>query len=187
MSRAELDARSNRRARQLAALGAAEQDVVTVALPNGFEFYETAFAIWKLGATLNPVSARLPAAEIRAIIELACPSLVVGAAPDEGSSWNYLAADTEPGASLSDGPLPTKVSKAWKIMTSGGSTGRPKLIVNNRPGLFDPMVPMLGLNADDIMLNPGPLYHNSPLATTMACLFTGGHVGDGPVRCGTRA
>ncbi len=63
-------------------------------------------------------------------------------------------------------------------MSSGGSTGRPKLILDKRPGLFDPNMPVLGLTVDDTLLNPGPLYHNSPLAMTTACLFTGGHVVD---------
>src|SRR6185437_8608426 len=71
ISRAELEARSNRRARALAALGVGQDDFITVALPNGLEFYETAFAIWKLGGTVNPVSWRLPDAELKAIVETA--------------------------------------------------------------------------------------------------------------------
>jgi non-ribosomal peptide synthetase component F len=51
VSYADLDARSNRKARQLAGLGVAEGDVVTLAVPNGLEYYETVFAVWKLGAT----------------------------------------------------------------------------------------------------------------------------------------
>src|SRR5690606_21246199 len=44
---AELDSRSNRRARFLQAQGVALGDFVTVALPNGLDFYETVFGIWK--------------------------------------------------------------------------------------------------------------------------------------------
>ena len=57
---AELDARSNRKARQLQALGVGEGDVVTIAAPKSLEIYETLFAIWKLGASPNPVSVKLP-------------------------------------------------------------------------------------------------------------------------------
>ena len=53
----ELDARSNQRARMLTARGVSHGDFVTVALPNGLEFYETVFALWKLGAVPNVVSA----------------------------------------------------------------------------------------------------------------------------------
>ena len=73
IDRAELDARSNRKARQLAARGVTQGDVVTLALPNSLEFYETTFAIWKLGASPSSVSAKLPDAELRAIR----PKLVV--------------------------------------------------------------------------------------------------------------
>ncbi len=43
----EMDARSNQRARMLAARGVGHGDFVTVALPNGRDFYETTFALWK--------------------------------------------------------------------------------------------------------------------------------------------
>jgi bile acid-coenzyme A ligase len=50
LSRAELEARSNRLARAYQELGVKADDFVTIALPNGIEFIEAAFAIWKLGA-----------------------------------------------------------------------------------------------------------------------------------------
>lgn len=176
ITHAALDARSNRKARHLARHGVGAQDIVTVALPNGLEFYETAFAIWKLGATINPISSKLPAAEIAAIIGLARPVLVVGVAPGEGASWPYLAAGAEPDPDLSDAPLPAIIPTIWRIMTSGGSTGRPKLIVDRKPGLFDPMKPDLLMTQGETMLNPGPLYHSSPLVMTTSCIATGGHV-----------
>ena len=61
-SRAQLDAASNRRARALAALGVGQDDFVTLALPNGLEFYETAFAVWKLGATAKIATDSAPCA-----------------------------------------------------------------------------------------------------------------------------
>jgi bile acid-coenzyme A ligase len=175
-STAELDARSNRKARQLAALGVGENDVVTLALPKGLEFYETLFGLWKLGATPNSVSARLPEAELRAILELAQPRLVIGSENLRLPGWNFLQAGSPPNVDLSADALPPKFPKHWKIMTSGGSTGRPKLIVDHKPGLFAPDTPPLLQIVNDTMLNPGPMYHNSPFATTSYCLFNGGHV-----------
>lgn len=176
ISRVELDARSNRKARQLAALGVGQDDVVTLALPNGIEFYETLFAIWKVGATPNSVSSRLPDAELRAILELAKPRVVIGSENLHLSGWNFLAAGSTPSLELSADALPSKYPKHWKIMTSGGSTGRPKLIVDHTPGLFSPAAPPLLQFVNDTMLNPGPVYHNSPFVTTSYCLFNGGHV-----------
>ena len=102
VSRAELEARSNRRARALSALGIGQDDFVTVALPNGLEFYETAFAIWKLGATVNPVSWRLPDAELNAIVKTARPTLVVGVDPSRAPGYTVtdelLAVVSEAGA-----------------------------------------------------------------------------------------
>src|SRR5262245_44520475 len=60
MSRAELDRRTNRLARAYMARGVKPGDFITIALPNGFAFFEAAFAAWKCGATPNPVSARMP-------------------------------------------------------------------------------------------------------------------------------
>ena len=174
--RAELDARSNRKARQLAALGVGENDVVTLALPNGLEFYETLFAVWKLGATPNSVSPKLPEAELRAILGLAQPRLVVGAENVRLTGWTFLPAGSPPSSELSADALPPKHPKHWKIMTSGGSTGRPKLIVDHTPGLFSPAAPPLLQIVNDTVLNPGPIYHNSPFVTTSYCLFNGGHV-----------
>jgi bile acid-coenzyme A ligase len=78
----ELDARTNRRARMLAAHGVVPGDFVTVALPNGVEFYETTFALWKLGAIPNIVSAKLARPEMQAILELVRPKLFIGTPPD---------------------------------------------------------------------------------------------------------
>lgn len=77
----ELDARSTRRSRMLAAQGVRQDDFVTLALPNGAEFYETTFAVWKLGAVPNMVSHRLPDAELAAIVDLVRPRLVIGPDP----------------------------------------------------------------------------------------------------------
>lgn len=176
VSYAELESRANRKARQLAALGVAEGDVVTLAAPNGHTFFEVVFAIWKLGATPNNVSSKLPPAELRAIVEIAKPRLIVGEEGVRVAGWNFLPADAVPDPGLSDAPLPTTISPRWKIQTSGGSTGRPKLIVDRNPGLFDPASPILLQIPGDTILNPGPMYHNAPFAASCQCLFTGGHV-----------
>lgn len=175
-SYAELEARANRRARQLAALGVGEGDVVTLAAPKGLEYYELLFAIWKLGATPNNVSSALPAAELKAIVELANPRLIVGEEHARIAGWDFLAVGTIPSEDFSADPLPSKTPARWKIMTSGGSTGRPKLIVDRKPGTHDPGQAPLGQRVGDTMLNPGPLYHNTPFVAVTYTLFSGGHV-----------
>ncbi|MCL4714351.1 MAG: AMP-binding protein [Hyphomonadaceae bacterium] len=173
---AELDARSNRKARQLAGLGVGEGDVVTLAVPNGLELLETLFAVWKLGATPNSVSSKLPAMELQAIVELARPRLIVGEENARVAGWDFLATGSSPCADLSADPLPSKISSRWKIMTSGGSTGRPKLIVDRQPGVSDPTKIPPSQMPGDTILNPGPMYHNSPFVVSTQCLFSGGHL-----------
>jgi bile acid-coenzyme A ligase len=87
-----------------------------------------------------------------------------------------LPAGLAPDPSLSAEPLADAVSPHWKAMTSGGSTGRPKIIVDHMPGVYDPQTPALLQQVDDVLLNPGPLYHNAPFGSMHAGLFTGAHV-----------
>lgn len=176
VSYAELDARANRKARQLAQLGVREGDVVTLALPKGIGYYETVFAVWKLGATPNNVSSKLPPMELQAIVELANPRLIIGEDNARIEGWNFLHVDTSPSTDLSPAPLRSNVSPRWKIQTSGGSTGRPKLIVDKKPSMHDPSKPPVGQQLGETMLNPGPMYHNTPFQISCQCLFSGGHV-----------
>ena len=73
----QLHRTSNRIARGLAALGVEAGDLVTVGLPNSVGFVEACHAIWKLGATPQPISFRLPKAELQAIVALADAPLVI--------------------------------------------------------------------------------------------------------------
>ena len=95
-----------------------------IALPNGVEFYQASIAAWKLGATPQPVSAKLPFLERDEIIELAEPSLIVGVEPGTHGDRPAVPIGWQPSASLSDEPLPVVIAKHYKAMTSGGSTGR---------------------------------------------------------------
>ena len=62
-------------------------------------------------------------------------------------------------------------------MTSGGSTGRPKLILAGGPGLIDPDAnPLLMMQLDGTHLMPGPLYHNGPFVWSITALLAGNHV-----------
>jgi bile acid-coenzyme A ligase len=178
-SRAELDARTNRLARAYRDLGVTQDSFVTIGLPNGIEFYEAVLAVWKLGATPQPVSSRLPAAERSAIIELASSSLVVGVDPAETPGRTTIAAGFEPDPSLSSDPLPPVVAASFKAPTSGGSTGRPKLIVAMQAGIWEALegfATLLRIPRDGVHLVTGPLYHNGPFTTSLLALLKGNHL-----------
>ncbi len=173
----ELDARTNRLARAYADLGVGQDDFVTIALPNGIEFFEATFATWKLGATPQPVSAKLPAFERDQIVELGGPSLVVGVpAGETPPSGTGIPVGFEPDPTLSDAPLPERTAASFKAMTSGGSTGRPKLIVSAAKAAWDPEADWLGFRMNGAVLIPGPLYHNGPFSWAVIGLFKGNHI-----------
>ncbi|MBA4338069.1 MAG: acid--CoA ligase [Hyphomonas sp.] len=169
----ELEARTNRLARAYQALGVKKDDFVTIALPNGIEFFEACLATWKAGATPQPVSSRLPKFERDQIVEVGAPSLVVGVEPGEYTPVPCLPVGYRPDSNLANTPLPEVTSVSYKAMTSGGSTGRPKLIVSKAPAASDPDVPLLEIPQQGCMLIPGPLYHNGPFLWAMTALFKG--------------
>ncbi|MDE1174831.1 MAG: AMP-binding protein [Parvibaculaceae bacterium] len=176
ISRGAFERRTNRLARAYEALGVREGDMVTIGLPNGIEFFEACFATWKLGATPQPISARLPRIERDMIVEVGNPRLVVGVPQGTHGDTVCLPIGFEPDPALSDAPLPERVSRYWKAPTSGGSTGRPKIIVSNDPGLFDPMEKPLQMETGRTQLVPGPLYHNGPFSFSMRGFCSGNHI-----------
>jgi len=173
----ELARRADRLARAYRALGVGPGDLVTLALPNSIEFFEAALATWKLGATPQPVSSRLPELERRAIVELAKPALVVGAPEGERYAYPSVPVGFDPGEpGAEDEPLEDVVPPCVRAMTSGGSTGRPKLIVDLVPAQCDPDAGENGMAPDGTTLVPGPLYHAGPFMTSWSQLLCGGRV-----------
>ncbi|MFA7601592.1 MAG: AMP-binding protein [Novosphingobium sp.] len=171
----ELAERALRRAHALAGQGVGQGDRVVLALPNGNAFFEWTFALWKLGATPTVVSPRLPVAELRAIVELAEPRAVVAADADLCAAFAALPAEF--GRDHADrSPFASREAPSWKAMTSGGSTGRPKLIVDALPSRVDDALRGLRMVADGVMLNPAPLYHNFPFAMTHMHMLLGSSV-----------
>jgi bile acid-coenzyme A ligase len=175
---------ATRKARALESFGVQVDDRVAISLPNGNDFFEAVFAVWMTGATPVPISARLPAPEIRALMDLASPSAIIASEAIEPPGLRVLPSDWA-SRSNDESPLPAKVSAHWKIIASGGSTGRPKLIVDSAPALTDPSRYMFfdqGTYKDrlgrpnGVFLNPGPLYHNGPFAFSFMNLFSGSTV-----------
>jgi bile acid-coenzyme A ligase len=172
----ELELRTNRAARAMIANGVKPDDLVTIALPNGTAFLEACFACWKAGATPQPVSSRLPRIELDAIVELAQSSLII-ALPDCDVTRDTISYADLLAQSDDDSRLPERVAKCWKAPTSGGSTGRPKLILAGQAAYCDPAnAAAWRLTAEDIAVMPGPLYHNGPFVTAVSAMTVGAHL-----------
>jgi bile acid-coenzyme A ligase len=173
VTRAELLERGGDLAVHLQGLGVRTGDLVTVALPNSIDWFVSYVAIWLLGATPQPVSSRLPQRELEALIELAGPPVVIGA-PDGTVEGRHAipVGFRAPHADASG--LPDVVSPAWKAPTSGGSTGRPKLIVSGDPAVMDETAPPpLMMDPGGCLVMPGPLYHNGPAVWSWQALLNG--------------
>jgi bile acid-coenzyme A ligase len=174
ITRRELDQRSNRLARAYAQRGVGPESRVTLALPNSIEFLVACMAIWKLGGSPQPISARLPAKEREQIVALSQPALVVGVADGDYPQFASVPPGFAPDSALSDGPLPDVVPQHVRTMTSGGSTGRPKLIVDLTPALCDPELAENFMRVRGVALAPGPLYHAGPFIVAWQCILSGG-------------
>jgi len=157
----------------LAETGTREGDMVTVAVPNSIDFFIAYVAAWRLGATPQPISSRLPQREQDAIIELANPSAVIGVEPGTYEGRTCLPVGFRP-SHRDASHLPYVVSAAWKAPTSGGSTGRPKLIVSGDPAALNPDAPVpLLMDPGGCLVMPGPLYHNGPAVWSCQALLHG--------------
>ena len=174
VTRDALERGANRLAREFEARGVGLGDLVTIALPNSIAFVETAFAIWKLGAVPQPISSHLPEAERAALIDLAKPALVVGVDEGRYPGRPSIPAGFEASNERSDAPLPDRVSPERQALASGGSTGRPKLIIDVLPAEFDPEEGFYAVNPGQIALVPGPMYHAGPFLNGLLSILAGG-------------
>ena len=168
--------RCDRWSAALQKLGVRQGDYVTIVLPNSIEWVQAVLAAWKLGAVPQPLSARLPDAELAALLELRPPALLVGRDDPHGKSPS-VAGDFTPDSAVSDAALPEVVSPVWKAMGSGGSTGRPKLIEAGGDSRLPPAAGYpLGAQEGDVNLLSVPLSHNTGFTTFAVGLVQGHHL-----------
>jgi long-chain acyl-CoA synthetase len=197
----DLNARVNQLARALRRFGIGAGDTVGAVLPNCIEWLELLNACGKLGALLVPVGYRLKGPEIAYMLADAGARLMVGApelrdeidraldelqwpadqlwvtgdaAPWRGRSYvRALAAESiaEPEGSFTGGGFNV-------LVYTSGTTGRPKGV--ERP--LDPhtahesllgIATMWKLDAADVHLVAGPLYHTGPAGYAQVHLLIG--------------
>jgi bile acid-coenzyme A ligase len=175
LSWAELESLSNRLARDYAQHGVVQGDFVSIGLPNGVEFITAVFAIWKLGAIPQPLSPGLTVTERGDFLELVKPRLFLGGSPP-GWSDRSLPVGHIPDPALDTAPMPEKTSPSMRALPSGGSTGKPKLIVSLRPATFDLDDRTPGFAWHGTTLIPGPLYHQGPFMWGLLSMMRGGHL-----------
>jgi bile acid-coenzyme A ligase len=176
VTRRQLEDRSNRLAREFALMGVKQGDFVALVLPNCIEFFESVIAAVKLGAAVMPVSPKTPAHERDPVLDLLNPALIVGLSSGSYRNIGCIPQGYRCQDSTSSEPLADVVAVPWFATSSGGSTGRPKVIVNSQAALFDPEVPESRLALEKAVLIPGPLDHGGPFHTAVRALLFGNHV-----------
>jgi bile acid-coenzyme A ligase len=176
LTRAGFVQRVERLAALFAARGVAEGSTVTIVLPNSIGLVESLFATWALGAVPQPISDRLPPLERAAILDLASPALVVGVPRSEAAGRPTLGSVP---LELPPGSFEAGVSPVWKLVTSGGSTGRPKLIAATAPALVENvggLGALVHMRRDGCVLITGPISHNAPFVVTAGAMLLGNHI-----------
>ncbi|HET6911524.1 MAG TPA: AMP-binding protein, partial [Mycobacteriales bacterium] len=177
MSYRRLDEMSNRAAALLRDRGVRRGDWVVIGLPNGVDHYAFTFGAWKIGACVLPISHRLPERERGEMLALARPAVVI-------AEYAHDSIPTVCPKELADfeattDALPDVVACPGKAIGSGGSTGRPKIIVDpdpwaNAPGdVFAGLALGTGMAPNQVQLVAGPLYHNAPFSWGHFGLFEG--------------
>jgi long-chain acyl-CoA synthetase len=197
---ATLAERSRRGARLMRELGVGAGDHIAMLMENHPRLLEVAWAAQRAGIRYTPMPYRAPAAECayflsdcgaRLLITTQACREVAQAARDEvnpaipilqvdGSPTppeDYLArAATHPPERLDD------EQEGADFLYSGGTTGRPKGIVLDRPhtpigtppGFAELLSEVFGFDEDTVLCAPAPLYHSAPLRFAMTVHRAGG-------------
>ena len=198
----ELEDLAERAASSLRKLGLGPGDVVTVQLPNWWEFVVAAFACSKIGAIMNPVMPILRERELLYILNFCeakvfiVPKVYRGfnySAMAEGmrgelpylkhlivvdgendSSFERALLATEPVGKSAD-PRPDDMSV---LMFTSGTTGEPKGVIhtsNSLIGCTKALTERFGLDASDVLLVASPVGHMTGYAAiVLLSVYLGG-------------
>ena len=170
LTRAELFDRAYGLGVHLVAGGVRPGDYVTTVSHNSVEAMVAVFATWFVGAVPQVLSPKLAPRELEEILDLTAPAAVLGVT--DPSRFSVLAPYP-----VAEGTLPDVAAPAWKAPTSGGSTGRPKVIVAGQPALMESMLlgEVFRLPTSGGVLVTAPLSHNAPFCSAALAVLLGGH------------
>ena len=128
-----LHRRSSQVAGALAERGLGFGDRLGIGLRNSPAFVLAALAAWKLGAVPVPMRWDLPEWELDRLRQA-----IDGKVHLDETDLEWIDATAE----LDVPELPDVISPQSNGICSSGSTGLPKVIVSNRPGVYDPLLTM---------------------------------------------
>jgi cyclohexanecarboxylate-CoA ligase len=198
----ELEALADRAASSLLRLGVGRDDVVTVQLPNWWEFVVTAFACSKIGAVMNPVMPILRERELLYILNFCqtkvfiVPKIYRGfdyAAMAQGMRAelphleHLIVADSEGDSGFERMLLSSEAEKLPSglrpddmavLMFTSGTTGEPKGVMHTSNSLIACCKALSGrfrLDSSDVLLVASPVGHMTGYAAiVLLSVYLGG-------------
>lgn len=198
----ELDDLANRAASSLLRLGVGHGDVVTVQLPNWWEFVVTAFACSKIGAVMNPVMPILRERELVYILNFCQAKVFI--VPKSYRGFDYAAmaqgmraelphlkhvivADGEGdqgfermllSAGADELPPGLRPDDMAVLMFTSGTTGEPKGVMHTSNSLIaccKALSGRFGLDSSDVLLVASPVGHMTGYAAVvLLSVYLGG-------------
>jgi len=196
----ELNARANRVANGLRAMGVGEGDRVALLLMNGTEFVESFYAVAKIGAVNVPLNWRLVADELEFILADAGATVLVHSVEFAGIAaelrsrgdatairhWIQVGGDTADGAVDYDDWLAAQSDTEPELAGSGddllfimytsGTTGLPKGVMHTHDTVMWAMHTVAAttdFRVDDRFLNSLPLFHVAALTPCLCVAYRG--------------
>ena len=171
LTRGQLNARANRLAHRLIALGVRPDSRVGLAVDRSMEMMVGVLAILKAGGAYVPLDPELPADRLAYMLEDSGVALVLtqphlraklpaGQGVDLVDIDAAESADERPGASLANPNVEVHGENLAYVIYTSGSTGRPKGAANRHVALHNRLAWMqkaYGLSAADTVLQKTPL------------------------------
>ncbi|WP_210589233.1 non-ribosomal peptide synthetase [Streptomyces sp. GESEQ-35] len=182
---AELDARAERLAAELAGRGAGPETVVALALPRSADLVTGMLGILKAGAAYLPIDPKYPSTRLDHILGSARPQLVltdadtVGVLPDTDVPALFLGdVDLENGPGLAR-PANLRPEHAAYVMYTSGSTGTPKGVVISHANVVNGVTGLaerVGVSADTRMFAGTSVNFDVSVFEVVTTLANGGTV-----------
>jgi len=202
LGHAELEALANRFADLFRQLGLQRGDHIATLLGNRPEGLAVAWAAWRSGLYLTPMSTALSASELRYLVDDCDARAVLADVDQSGLAATLATADSDvqclalrgaiPGFTALEplleqaSPLPQAHEPPGALMMyTSGTTGAPKGVIrpllpadwHGTPPFAADLIALFGVAGDDVRyLSTAPLYHAAPLRFALAVTAGGGCV-----------
>jgi bile acid-coenzyme A ligase len=167
-------------AHPLPAAGVGVGEFVPIALANSVEFFIALFGVWMTGACPAPVRHDSAETERAQFLDLIKPKLFIGNWPVDVPHISLADITATATASLELPQVSRLVPPRMWAIGSGGSTGKPKLIINLRPasttGRYAVMLDAAETVTQATHLICGPLYHTHALLLSLGGLMMGDRI-----------